>query len=208
MAPKKKAKGTTSTHIFSRKSNAEKVKAAETPKEETIVAKEAAAPATETASKAAETPVENAPASESKSPTEKKNTSGTAKETTAKTVAKEASAKASAKKEQVKEKASSAKKTVTEKATKAKESVKKNVSAGKEKAKAAVAKISATQETYFEIAGEQILMEEINEKIRQAWLAEGHYARSLKSIKTYLNIEERRAYYVINGNAENKYVEF
>ena len=112
------------------------------------------------------------------------------------------------KKAQVKEKASSAKKTVTEKAAKAKESVKKSVSTGKAKAKEAVAKISASQETYFEIAGEQILMEDINERIRQAWLAEGHYPSRLKSIKTYLNIEERRAYYVINGKAEDKYVEF
>ncbi len=116
--------------------------------------------------------------------------------------------KASSAKKTVTKKASSAKKTVTEKAYKAKETVKNNVSTGKEKAKETVAKISATQETYFEIAGEQILMEEINEKIRQAWLAEGHHASRLKSIKTYLNIEERRAYYVINGKAEDKYVEF
>ncbi len=116
--------------------------------------------------------------------------------------------KASKTKDTVTEKASKAKDTVTEKASKAKASVKKNVSTGKEKAKATVAKISASQETYFEIAGEQILMEDINEKIRQAWLSEGHYPSRLKSIKTYLNIEERRAYYVINGKAENKYVEF
>ena len=51
-------------------------------------------------------------------------------------------------------------------------------------------------------------MEDINERIRQAWLAEGHYPSRLKSIKTYINLEERRAYYVINGKAENKYVEF
>lgn len=70
------------------------------------------------------------------------------------------------------------------------------------------AKPGAIQETYFEIAGEQILMEEINEKIRQAWLAEGHYPSRLRTIRTYLNLSERRAYYVINGKAENKYVEF
>ncbi|MCR4658454.1 MAG: DUF6465 family protein [Lachnospiraceae bacterium] len=116
--------------------------------------------------------------------------------------------KASSAKETVTTKASKAKETVTTKASKAKETVKKNVSSGKEKAKATVAKISASQETYFEIAGEQILMEDINERIREAWLAEGHHAGRLKSIKTYLNIEERRAYYVINGKAENKFVEF
>ena len=75
--------------------------------------------------------------------------------------------------------------------------------------KAPAAKASAsTQETYFEIGGEQILMEDINERIRQAWLAEGHFPSRLRTIKTYLNLEERRSYYVINGKAENKYVEF
>ena len=75
--------------------------------------------------------------------------------------------------------------------------------------KAPAAKVSAsTQETYFEIGGEQILMEDINERIRQAWLAEGHFPSRLRTIKTYLNLEERRAYYVINDEAENKYVEF
>ena len=115
----------------------------------------------------------------------------------------ETTAKAASTASQVKEKAAAAKKTVTEKASKAKDTVKKDISSAKETAKA-----TASQETYFEIAGEQILMEDINERIRQAWLAEGHYPSRLKSVKTYLNIEERRAYYVINGKAENKYVEF
>ena len=125
------------------------------------------------------------------------------------TAAKEAvTEKASKAKEAVTEKASKAKETVTEKASKAKETVKKDISSAKETAKAKIAKAAASQETYFEIAGEQILMEDINERIRQAWLAEGHYPSRLKSIKTYINLEERRAYYVINGKAENKYVEF
>ena len=120
----------------------------------------------------------------------------------------ETTAKAASTASQVKEKAAAAKKTVTEKASKAKDTVKKDISSAKETAKAKIAKATASQETYFEIAGEQILMEDINERIRQAWLAEGHYPSRLKSVKTYLNIEERRAYYVINGKAENKYVEF
>ena len=86
----------------------------------------------------------------------------------------------------------------------------KNKATGKTAAKksSAPAKSGATQETYFEIGGEQILMEDINEKIRQAWIAEGHFPSRLRTIKTYLNLTERRAYYVINGKAENKYVEF
>ncbi|MCR5823852.1 MAG: DUF6465 family protein [Lachnospiraceae bacterium] len=98
-------------------------------------------------------------------------------------------------------------KSPVEKKTTRRTSEKTSTKASDKKASASKAS-TATQETYFEIAGEQILMEDINERIRQAWLAEGHFPSRLRTIKTYLNLEERRAYYVINGKAENKYVEF
>ena len=43
----------------------------------------------------------------------------------------------------------------------------------------APAKAGVSLETCFKIAGEQILMEEINEKIRQDWLSEGHFPSRL-----------------------------
>ena len=43
----------------------------------------------------------------------------------------------------------------------------------------APAKAGVPRETYFEIAVEQILMEEINEKIRQDRLSEGHFPSRL-----------------------------
>ena len=43
----------------------------------------------------------------------------------------------------------------------------------------APAKAGVPRETYFEIAGEQILMEEINEKIKQDWLSEVNFPSRL-----------------------------
>ena len=50
----------------------------------------------------------------------------------------------------------------------------------------APAKAGVSLETCFKIAGEQILMEEINEKIRQDRLSEGHFPSRLRSNKTCL----------------------
>jgi len=113
-------------------------------------------------------------------------------------------AKAPIKESKAKTSRSSGKKTTTGKAPASSSGNNKTTP----KKASAPSKAGVSQKTYFEIAGEQILMEDINERIRQAWLAEGHYPSRLKTIKTYLNIEERRAYYVINGKAENKFVEF
>ncbi len=63
-------------------------------------------------------------------------------------------------------------------------------------------------ETYFEKDGEQVKIEDITERIKQQYKDEGHRIGAIKSLKTYLNVEERRAYYVVNGKAEDKYVEF
>lgn len=87
----------------------------------------------------------------------------------------------------------------------AKKTVEK-ATAEKPAAKKAVAK--KVQETYCEINGEQILMEDLVAKVKEAYVAEGHTAASIKSVKTYINLAERKAYYVINDNAEDKYIEF
>ena len=46
------------------------------------------------------------------------------------------------------------------------------------------------------------------EKTKEAYLAEGNSLDDVKSVKVYINANERRAYYVINGQAENKFIEF
>lgn len=63
-------------------------------------------------------------------------------------------------------------------------------------------------DTYFEFNGMQISSDEMIEKTKAAYLAEGNSLDDVKSVKVYINANERRAYYVINDKVENKFVEF
>ena len=38
--------------------------------------------------------------------------------------------------------------------------------------------------------------------------AEGHRIGNMKDVSVYYNFAERRAYYVVNGKAEDKFIEF
>ena len=61
---------------------------------------------------------------------------------------------------------------------------------------------------FFEIDGEQISTADIEERIREAYKAEGHRIGNMKDVSVYYNFAERRAYYVVNGKPEDKFVEF
>ena len=63
-------------------------------------------------------------------------------------------------------------------------------------------------DTYFEFNGMQISSDEMIQRTKAAYLAEGNSIDVVKSVKVYINANERRAYYVINGKAENKFIEF
>ena len=63
-------------------------------------------------------------------------------------------------------------------------------------------------ETYFEFNGIQINSDEIIKRAREAYLAEGNSLDDVKSVKVYINANERRAYYVVNDQAESKFIEF
>ena len=63
-------------------------------------------------------------------------------------------------------------------------------------------------ETYFEFNGIQINSDEIIKRTREAYLAEGNSLDDVKSVKIYINANERRAYYVVNDQAESKFIEF
>ena len=60
---------------------------------------------------------------------------------------------------------------------------------------------SVVVENYFEIDGEQVKVEDIVEKIRKE-------NKGLKTLQTYFNFTERRCYYVADGKADGKFVEF
>ena len=63
-------------------------------------------------------------------------------------------------------------------------------------------------ETYFEFNGIQINSDEIIKRAREAYLAEGNSLDDVKSVKIYINANERRAYYVVNDQAESKFIAF
>ena len=97
-------------------------------------------------------------------------------------------------------------KKVTE--TQKEETVKaEKASAKKAAPKKAAAKKEASQNVYIQFNGKEVLTAEILELVKQAWVAEGHRASSIKDLNVYVKPEESAAYYVINGKTTGK-VEF
>lgn len=93
-------------------------------------------------------------------------------------------------------KAAAAKKDTTKKATTAK----KETAAKKETTakKATTAKKEATVDVFVQFAGNQALVASVEERVKAAYVAEGHRASSIKTLKIYIKAEENAAYYVIN----------
>lgn len=67
----------------------------------------------------------------------------------------------------------------------------------KEDAKKSVKK----DEVFVQFAGEEFAVEEVMDKAKAAYVAEGHRVSAIKSIRLYIKPEERKAYYVINEKA-------
>lgn len=67
--------------------------------------------------------------------------------------------------------------------------------------KAETKKIEKKDEVFVQFAGEEYVVEEVMEKAKAAYIAEGHRASAIKSVRLYIKPEERKAYYVINDKA-------
>ena len=65
-------------------------------------------------------------------------------------------------------------------------------------------KEAASQNVYIQFAGKEFRLEDIAEQAKNAWVAEGHRAYSLKSLDVYVKPEDSAAYYVVNGKAAGK----
>ena len=64
------------------------------------------------------------------------------------------------------------------------------------------------EETYFQFDGVgDILAEDVKERVKEAYKAEGHRVAMIHTLQIYVNVNESRAYYVINGKPENKYID-
>ena len=61
--------------------------------------------------------------------------------------------------------------------------------------------VEKKDEVYVQFAGEEFAVQDVMEKAKAAYVAEGHRASAIKSVRLYIKPEERRAYYVINEKA-------
>ncbi|MBQ8799038.1 MAG: hypothetical protein IJZ55_05675 [Lachnospiraceae bacterium] len=68
-------------------------------------------------------------------------------------------------------------------------------------AKAVEKKPEKKDEVFVQFAGEEYAVAEVMEKVKAAYVAEGHRASGVKSVRLYIKPEERKAYYVINDKA-------
>lgn len=117
---------------------------------------------------------------------------------TADTTAKKAEAPKAAEKKAPAKKAEAPKKTAAKKAE------------PKKRGRKPVAKKAEprVQEVYFEFDGKQVEAGQVVSLIEQAYKNEGHQIGRIKDLKVYINSEEGKAYYVINGDdGEGKYIE-
>ena len=71
-----------------------------------------------------------------------------------------------------------------------------------------VAPVERTTEVHIQFDyREDIVTNEIVAKIEDAFKEEGHRVSTIKSLNVYVNVAENKAYYVINGKEEGKFVE-
>ncbi len=73
--------------------------------------------------------------------------------------------------------------------------------------KAAKKNPDRVQEVFFEFNGKKIEAGQVVSQVEEAYKADGHQIGRIRDLKIYINPDESRAYYVINGNAENKYID-
>ena len=119
-----------------------------------------------------------------------------AKKTTAKKVAEVKEVKAPVVEEKAVETAPVVEEAVTEKKKPGRKPGSKNTTA-----KTETKKVEKKDEVFVQFAGEEFAVEEVMEKAKAAYIAEGHRASAIKSVRLYIKPEERKAYYVINDKA-------
>ena len=102
--------------------------------------------------------------------------------------------------EKVNNVAAKANEKVVETAAETKEAVKTAAKKTAEKvvAKKETKKATLTPEVYIQYTGREANQNDVIEKVKASYVADGHRAGSIKSLQVYLKPEEDAAYYVIN----------
>ena len=89
-------------------------------------------------------------------------------------------------------------KKATEPATKAVKSIGRDITESQ-------AKRNTKTEFYIQYKDYEVRTDDIGEKIRERYVAEGHKASDIKEMQVYLKPEENTAYYVINHQYTGKF---
>lgn len=58
--------------------------------------------------------------------------------------------------------------------------------------------VEKTEKTFVQYAGSEWDVDELKEKVRAAYVAEGHYAASIHDLRLYVKPEDGKAYFTIN----------
>ena len=72
------------------------------------------------------------------------------------------------------------------------------VAAKKTAAKAAAKTAAVAPVSVLQFQGKEVDLTEVYDRVKAAFVAEGHKASTIKTVKTYVKPEENAAYYVIN----------
>ena len=70
--------------------------------------------------------------------------------------------------------------------------------------KAPAKKEEATTEIVLQFNGQEVVVANVEEKVKAQYVAEGHRVSSIKSLTVYVKPEEYSAYYVINGKVTGR----
>ena len=80
--------------------------------------------------------------------------------------------------------------------------MKKEEKAAEPKTKAKTAAKAASEKIVLQMGGrEDVIMNSLIDRVKAAYVAEGHKADSIKNIEVYIKVDENMAYYVIDGYA-------
>ncbi len=90
---------------------------------------------------------------------------------------------------------------VAEPVVKEKKAAKKPAAKKASTAKTETKTVEKKDEVFVQFAGEEFVVEEVMDKAKAAYVAEGHRVSAIKSVRLYIKPEERKAYYVINDKA-------
>ncbi len=64
--------------------------------------------------------------------------------------------------------------------------------------------VESVQETIFQFGGNDFVAEQLVERVKEQYKNSGHRVGNIKSLRVYVNLEERRAYYVINDKGSDQ----